>query len=54
LCSLISIVRNPLQPHKVLALYHTMVMARAIGRRLWVLERFPLPSGERVRVRGVK
>src|SRR5712692_2358145 len=28
-----------LQPHTLLALYHTMVMARAIERRLWVLER---------------
>src|SRR5713226_2874989 len=26
------------QPHTLLALYHTMVMARAIERRLWVLE----------------
>src|SRR5260370_24695455 len=25
-------------PHTLLALYHTMVMARAIERRLWVLE----------------
>src|SRR5258708_30075418 len=44
-CSLISIVRNPLQPHKLLALYHTMVMARAIDRRLWVLHTSPL-AGE--------
>src|SRR5258707_10206901 len=28
-----------LQPHTLLALYHTMVMARAIERRLWVLRR---------------
>src|SRR5260370_23773865 len=26
-----------LQPHTLLALYHTMVMARAIERRQWVL-----------------
>src|SRR6266404_1985544 len=26
-------------PHTLLALYHTMVMARAIDRRLWVLRR---------------
>src|SRR6202158_3791779 len=26
------------QPHTLLALYHTMVMARAIERRLWVLD----------------
>src|SRR5260370_24707063 len=25
-------------PHTLLALYHTMVMARAIERRLWVLQ----------------
>src|SRR5712691_13467549 len=25
-------------PHTLLALYHTMVMARAIERRLWVLD----------------
>src|SRR6266851_2961101 len=25
-------------PHTLLALYHTMVMARAIARRLWVLD----------------
>src|SRR5712691_12859638 len=28
-----------LEPHTLLALYHTMVMARAIKRRLWVLRR---------------
>src|SRR5260221_6252951 len=28
-----------LQPHTLLALYHTMVMARAIQRRQWVLNR---------------
>src|SRR5258708_20070110 len=47
-CSLISIVRNPLQPHKLLALYHTMVMARAIYRRLWVLEK----GNEVLRIHG--
>jgi TPP-dependent pyruvate/acetoin dehydrogenase alpha subunit len=30
---------NSLQPHKLLAMYHTMVMARAITRRVWVLQR---------------
>ena len=30
---------SDLQPHTLLALYHTMVMARAIDRRLWVLRR---------------
>jgi len=30
---------SDLQPHTLLALYHTMVMARAIERRLWVLNR---------------
>jgi len=30
---------SELQPHTLLALYHTMVMARAIERRLWVLNR---------------
>src|ERR1700737_3435158 len=44
-CSLISIVRSTLQPHKLLALYHTMVMARAISRRLWVSNPSPL-AGE--------
>ena len=28
-----------LHPHKLLALYHTMVMARALERRIWVLNR---------------
>jgi 2-oxoisovalerate dehydrogenase E1 component alpha subunit len=30
---------NILQPHKLLALYHSMVMARAIERRMWVMNR---------------
>ena len=28
-----------MEPHRLLALYHTMVMARAISRRLWTLSR---------------
>jgi 2-oxoisovalerate dehydrogenase E1 component alpha subunit len=37
------------QPHTLLALYHTMVMARAIERRLWVLGRLEhLPASLRV------
>src|SRR5713226_105018 len=32
-------------PHTLLALYHTMVMARAIERRLWVLDHMePVPG----------
>jgi 2-oxoisovalerate dehydrogenase E1 component subunit alpha len=34
---------DSLPPHKLLALYHTMVMARVIDRRLWVLRKFSLP-----------
>src|SRR6266700_5741949 len=30
---------NGPRPHTLLALYHVMVMARAIERRLWVLDR---------------
>src|SRR5216684_9202276 len=32
-------------PHTLLALYHTMVMARAIERRLWVLEQMERVDG---------
>src|SRR5579859_1531003 len=41
-----------LQPHKLLALYHTMVMARAITRRLWVYYTSP-PAGDVARCAGV-
>ncbi len=34
---------NDLQPHTLLALYHTMLMARAIERRLWVVDRLRRP-----------
>ncbi len=41
---------SDLQPHTLLALYHTMVMARAIDRRLWVLRRLEKIA---IPVRGV-
>jgi 2-oxoisovalerate dehydrogenase E1 component alpha subunit len=34
-----------LEPHKLLALYHTMHMARAIERRVWVIEKSSSPQG---------
>ncbi len=36
---------NVPEPHTLLALYHTIVMARAIERRLWVLDSPPHPAG---------
>ena len=40
-------------PHTLLALYHTMVMARAIERRLWVLDRLDKMNGY-LRVTGLE
>jgi len=42
---------NALESHKLLALYHTMVMARAIERRLWVMDR-TTAAGPRVSLRA--
>lgn len=42
--------RGP-QPHKLLALYHTMILARALERRMWLLNR-PEPIARRIRVAG--
>lgn len=39
------------QPHKLLALYHTMVLARALERRMWLLNR-PEPIASQIRVAG--
>ncbi len=39
------------QPHKLLALYHTMVLARALERRMWLLNR-PEPIARQIRVAG--
>jgi 2-oxoisovalerate dehydrogenase E1 component alpha subunit len=36
-----------LEPHKLLALYQTMHMARAIERRVWVIEKSTSPHGGR-------
>lgn len=39
------------QPHRLLALYHTMVLARALERRMWLLNR-PEPIARQIRVAG--